>query len=165
MRALSVLYCATLVCRPTDAMRVPLIQSIARRSLLHSLGHVGIMATVQPVWATCSCPTGIASCVCTEDAADYAGPKVKRRADAAGRDAVAAKIERKELEAFVAEQESGRRRKEPPPRRPPPDTKQLSSDPTAGQSAFEAPVVSRMGLSGGGSQNFGEMNAQVWNEA
>lgn len=130
-----------------------------QRYVLPGLGAALMAPLPRAAVATCSCPTGLDSCVCTGENADpmkgALGPK--RRADAAGRDLVDTLNEKRAMDEYFALQEDPKKLKEAVRAA----EKRAADQQAARQRVAEAPpppgsdiqVVSSLGLTGGGSQD------------
>lgn len=106
--------------------------------------------------AACSCPTGFKSCVCTDDGENRKDGSASaiglKRIDAAGRDAADSKMEREMWQAIAEESERPSRRKSEV--RPSLNAQRRE---VASSTFVQEPVMpTQLGLSGGGSQNYGE---------
>jgi hypothetical protein len=133
----------------------PTRRTLSRRSAVAAA--LPFMAVHSAARAVCVCPSGLASCVCTEDddAAQRAkatqGLSGKKRADAAGRDTATSRQQTAEYRAMYDAPQQQLPKKQPEARPPPPARAPPSGAPPP-------PVVQRGGLTGGGSMEYGEMD-------
>jgi len=134
---------------------------LSRRAVLTAPLPIALLCTPRRTTAAtvCSCPNGPESCVCVEKELQ----KDKRRADAAGRDAIQSKAEIQALRAELAAEEEAAGRK------PGPDTRDVGREkqrraaavPKREQQPMQAdtPVEPGfLGLTGGSSQNYGDID-------
>ena len=153
------------------ALRAPAPSSVApqrrapatRRSVLFTM-PLAAAATVAAMPslranAACSCPKGLASCVCTDDD-DTVGKRSsinQKRADAAGRDAIQSKKEISEMRQAYDEAPIIVRTKEPTLGRS--KTSASARAVVNGERPkTESVQADFVGLSGGGSLNYGEID-------
>ena len=131
------------------------IGSVSRRAALAAL-PLAFAAPAQRAAAICSCPKGFDSCVCTDEKSDASVVTIqKKRADAAGRDAAQSRREvlmlRSEDQLTSDEQATTRARDQA-------KAKQQQLKVSAGASDPRDMIIARGGLTGGGSQNYGDIN-------
>ena len=172
---------ATRPVRVRSPALAPVSPAPSRRVALHALG-LGLSAALplglapRHACAVCRCET-LDNCVCDDTISSDAALGVKKRYDAAGRDLATSKGEIAEMRALFNEDAAprgrgGRGSPPPPPTAPTRDSLgrskggELSSRAQSG--AFVADFgddgVSTLGLSGGGTQEMGDMDPAVARE-
>ena len=157
---------------PRRSAAPPLVRTgVDRRNVLQLLPLVMLSQGAGSASAVCSCPKGLDSCVCDDQPAattSFGGSSKRVRADAAGRDADDSKRYREEIFGVTSSSS-------PPPRKAQQGLTGLSesrtkrnaelanSKPAAKAEAIGytgAAVPGYGGLTGGGSQNYGDVDVQ-----
>ena len=137
------------------------LSTAARRQVLLSAAAVATVSALPPqrALATCSCPKGFDSCVCTDDDGPATSSTNKKRADAAGRDAQASQADIAEMREMYGDEP----KKASKPSKPSKTSNggASSTSRSAAPAQLGAPMATPVmpeyaGLSGGGSMNYNE---------
>ena len=144
---------------PPRAPPLPARPFASRRAALALPLAAAALAVPSRVAAICSCPNGLNSCVCTDDPPDSASPVTiqKKRADAAGREAVQSRAEiefyRREDALTYDEGATSQARQKKGGKASKPEGPQISAGASDGPT-----MVGRGSLTGFGTQNYNEMD-------
>jgi len=139
-------------------LQLPAAARPSRREICALLPLAPLILAPQRCNAKCTCPSGLNSCICTDDEPESSpkskSPTIKKkRVDAAARDLEDSKQERDAFDAFAASTANGKT----PVKNPGPGSPAQARGPTPGTQA-PPQQAQALGLSGGGSQNAGEVD-------
>lgn len=165
MSPMRLLFALFLLLQPVASLHVPgstrpIRRTVAtRRSVAFGLPLAAAAAALRPqsALAACSCPKGFDSCVCTDDEPTNKKSSVnQKRADAAGREAITSKQEIAQMRAMYDDAPIIVRSQQPKLGRS--STSASAKKETEARPTIVSVQPDFVGLSGGGSLNYGEID-------